>query len=140
MYDRGTHGGTVYAGIGANLHIIFYNGYAYLWNLLVSFGRGCESESVSTDYTAGMQGTVVSYQTVVIDGGMWIKYTVVTYLGMASYGSVRVEGSVVTNLSAIAYTGKRSDIYILPQLRSRGNVCQRIYTGLFRFAHFIERQ
>ena len=58
-----------------------------------------------------MQGTVVSYQAVVIDGGMWIKCTIITYFGMASYSSVRVEGSVVTNLSTIAYAGKRSDIY-----------------------------
>lgn len=84
----------------------------------VPFGRRCESESISTDYAACMQGTVVSYQAVVIDGGMWIKCTIITYFGMASYSSVRVEGSVVTNLSTIAYAGKRSDIYILPQLRS----------------------
>ena len=96
--------------------------------------------TISTDYAACMQGTVVSYQAVVIDSGMWIKCTIITYFGMTSYSSVRMEGSVVPNLSTIAYAGKRSDIYILPQLRSGGNVCQRIYTGLFRFAHFIERQ
>lgn len=96
----------------------------------VPFGRRCESESISTDYAACMQGTVVSYQAVVIDSGMWIKCTIITYFGMTSYSSVRMEGSVVPNLSTIAYAGKRSDIYILPQLRSGGNVCQRIYTGL----------
>ena len=105
MYNGGAHGGTIYAGISTNLHIIFYDGNTYLWNFFVPFGRRCESESISTDYAACMQGTVVSYQAVVIDGGMWIKCTIITYFGMASYSSVRVEGSVVTNLSTIAYPG-----------------------------------
>ena len=70
--------------------------------------KGARSESISTDYAACMQGTVVSTSS---RDRWWHvdKCTIITYFGMASYSSVQVE-EVLSQSRTIAYAGKRSDI------------------------------
>ena len=54
MYNRCSHGSPVNTGIGTYVYFIFQNNDSDLWNLIIPVRSGSESESVGSDYRAGM--------------------------------------------------------------------------------------
>ena len=54
MYNRCSHGSPVNTGIGTYVYFIFQNNDSDLWNFIIPVRSGSESESVGSDYRAGM--------------------------------------------------------------------------------------
>ena len=79
MNYRGTHYGTVHTGVGSYFHIVLDNGNAYLGYFLITVLSLLESESVSTNYTAGMQNTALAYAAVMVHYGIRIYLGVFTH-------------------------------------------------------------
>ena len=96
--DGLSHSGTVYTGVGTNLHVILDDDDTQLRNLLIAFLIGCKTETVGTNHATGMDGDIVANLASVVN----------RYVG--------VDAASVSNLDIVANTGKGADIDILTYL------------------------
>ena len=121
VYDCRTHCRAVNAAVGANLHIVLDYNDTCLWNLVVTFGCGGETETVGTDDASAVQDTVITDAAVVVDGHVGIEDTSVAHLCAVTYRDSAVDRAVVANLTTLADDSIRSNVAVLAYLCAFGN-------------------
>ncbi len=70
-------GGTVYADVGAELHVVFEHDDAHLRNLVVHPVDRCEPETVGPDHRPGVDHAAVADPASVLDHNPWVQDTAV---------------------------------------------------------------
>lgn len=117
-YVGGTHGGTVYAGVGTDLNVVLDGDDADLWYfvILLCLCIGCKAKAVGTDYGTGVEHDIVAKTAVVVDGHVGIEQTVVAHLYVLHDGDAWINLAVVANLYAFGNICECTYIAIVAQL------------------------
>ena len=112
--DGGAHGGTVDAGVGANLDIVLNHHVTNLVNLAVgAVVRGGKAEAVGTHHHAGVEDAVVAHLAFAVDFHSGIEDGVVAYLAVVAHIHLGVYLNVVAYLCMAADKGKVAHVAFL---------------------------
>ena len=111
-----THGRTVNASVGTNLHIILDGNDTNLRNLVVSIRTWSEAEAVSTDDTTCMKSHVIAELTAVINGYVRVDEGILANLYTLADVSMRINLATFAYLCTIADISESTYIYAFSHL------------------------
>ena len=110
MDDGRTKYGTVDRGISAYFHIVFNNDISQLGYFLIHLTFRSKPKTICTDDRAGMQNTIISDNTSIINSDMRIQNAILANHHMAPNEYLWINLAVFAYLSLLADVRKMTDI------------------------------
>ena len=135
----GTHGGAVYARVGANLHVVFDSDDAYLRYLVIlaCLHVGRKAKAVGAYHASCVQDDVAAYLAVVVNGDVGVDDALLAQLHVVADDGVGIDLATVGYLCAIADIGERADVNVLADGRLGRDEGQLVNTCLWRLGGFV---